>query len=117
MKPFLLLEFVETVTQEDVDMSIVEYNYDLNLNVIKGTSMPAVKQVNLGTETFTKATGEGSDSDRDLSRNLTILMATSTQTRQMIEGIDSDKRARDLQCLMATRTLTEVRSESSDSDR
>ncbi|HEX8333581.1 MAG TPA: hypothetical protein VF622_13255 [Segetibacter sp.] len=117
MKPFLLLEFAEPAMEEDVDTSLVEYNNELNLNVIKGTTMPAINQVSLGTETFTKATGEGTDSDRDLSKNLSILMATATQTRQMIEGTDSDKRTKDIQCLMATRTLTEVRSESSDSDR
>ncbi len=38
----IILEFAETPKQENIDMSIIEYDYSLNLNVFKGTKIPAV---------------------------------------------------------------------------
>lgn len=137
----IILEFAEVPAQENIDFSIVEYDYRLNLNVFKGTKIAAVNFVDQATETFTKAHGEGTDSDMDMKNNLVSLVGTSTQTRMNnevsdVDGMhhltgmlatstqtlvnnevsDSDKNFRDLEFLSATRTLTES-SEALDSDK
>lgn len=87
----LLLQFAETPHQENLDLSIVEYDNDLNLNVIKGTKIPAVTLIDQATDTFTKTTGEGTDSGRDLNSAITIVLDTSTQTRLSSEGADNGR--------------------------
>ncbi len=54
----LLLQFAETPTGENIDTSIVEYDHQLNLNVVKGTTIPAVTFSDQETQTFTKANGD-----------------------------------------------------------
>lgn len=113
---YFLLQFAECSENEHIDTSIVEYDETQHLNVIKGTNVPAVNYINLATETFTKTTGEGADSDRDVYQNLSLLMATETHTRMHQEATDSDQGFRNLQYLVDTRTLTES-SEALDSDK
>ena len=137
----IILEFAETPTQENIDISIIEYDYSLSLNVFKGTKIPAVNFSDQATETFTKAHGEGTDSDMDMKNSLCSILDTSTQTRMNneisdVDGMhhfsrmldtstqtlvhnevsDSDKNFRDLEFLSATRTLTES-SEVLDNDK
>lgn len=117
MKKNLLLHFAETLDAPIEDgRDLVEYNNNLNLVVLKGTTIPAVNYANEATETFTKSHGEGSDSDAGLSKNLTILMGTETRTFTRGESSDSDRDKRYVQELMATQTLTE-RVEATDSDK
>lgn len=63
MEP-LILKFKEMSSTESLDIQNVEYSDKLNLSVLKKNGKPAVTYMNLGTETFTKATGEGSDTDK-----------------------------------------------------
>lgn len=63
MEP-LILKFKELATLDDLSSLTVEYSEELNLSVIKQSGHPAVTFMNLGTETFTKSQGEGSDTDR-----------------------------------------------------
>ncbi len=108
----LLLHHAETPTQENVDFSIIEYHPLLNLNVLRGTDTPAVNFCDQATETFTKAGGEGVDSDN----NFKALLDTSTQTRVSNEDSDSDANWR-LKNLLDTGTVTLVKSEATDSDK
>ena len=115
MKSFLL-QFAETPQIESLPVSELEYSRTLNLTVIKGTDVPAINVNELATETFTKANSEGTDPDVDFQRRLSVLMATSTQTRVYNETPDDDKGLNELQYLLDTRTLTES-SETTDSDQ
>lgn len=112
----ILLQFAETPTMEDIDFSLVEYDPELNLNVLKNTKVPAINFTDSGTETFTKTTGEDSDADRNVESDLSYLLDTSTQTRVINEVSDED-RGNPLANLMATTTITLVNSEASDSDK
>lgn len=137
----ILLQFAEIPEREDIHLSVVEYDHELNLNVIRGSKTPAITFTDQATETFTKVQGEGADSDRDIKYNISSLLETSTQTRVSNEGSDSDpmyhigsmldtsthtlvhaevsdsdKNFRDIEFLSATRTLTES-SEALDSDK
>lgn len=113
---YLLLKFAETPQKENIDLSIVEYDNELNLNVIKGTKIPAITFMDQATETFTKTAGEGADSDRDLNCTIAAMADTSTQTKVSNESSDSDTRQSLIQ-LLDTSTQTFVRSEVSDSDK
>jgi hypothetical protein len=113
---YFLLEFAEMPTGDPVDASLIEYDKELNLSVIKGTKTPALHAVQQATETFTKSSGEGTDSDRDTRKILSPMMITSTQTHAHQETSDSDKDKQRLSSLVATRTLTES-SEAADSDK
>lgn len=114
MKP-LTLQFKETPTaDESVDFSQIGYDAKLNLSVDKATGQPAVDALALGTETYTRVTGEATDSDRNNNGNLGILMATETFTKSG-EGVDSDRGAGGL--MMETATTTMVGSEGTDSDK
>jgi len=110
----LLLQYAESPNQENIDLSAIEYNPTLNLNVFKGTNIPAVNFSEQATETFTKTTGEGVDSDRNLK--LKTLMDTSTQTRVQNEASDSDANGR-CEKLLDTSTQTFIKTEASDSDK
>ncbi len=112
----ILLEFAEVPKQDAIDMSMVEYDNELNLNVFKNTKIPAVTFADQQTETFTKTQGEGSDSDRDMKYNISSLLDTSTQTRTHNEVSDSDSKY-NLSSLLDTSTLTFVNNEVSDSDK
>ena len=113
---YFLLEFTETPTADPIDSSLIEYDKELNLSVIKGTRTPALQAAQQATETFTKTSGEGTDSDRDARNLLSAMIATSTQTRVQQEASDSDQDRQHLLSLVATRTLTES-SETTDSDK
>jgi hypothetical protein len=117
MKHFLL-EFAETPDQLSLDSSLVEYCHNQNLNVVKNSGTPAVVFDQAATETFTKANGEGYDSDKDYARNLALLMATTTQTRMHQEGSDSDDRSlKDVLYLTDTTTQTAAATEVTDSGK
>jgi hypothetical protein len=115
---YLLLQFAEIPDGEDIDTSMICYDYDLNLNVIKGTNIPAVTFSDQATETFTKTYGEAQDSDKDLQyHHLHSLLDTATATRTQMEGTDRDKEHNNLATLLDTSTQTFVHSEVSDSDK
>lgn len=82
----LSLQFKETPAGENFDNSLIEYNEKLNLNVDKITGLPAVNELNLATETYTR---QNEDADPD-ERGIGILMATQTCTKSG-EGVDSDQ--------------------------
>lgn len=112
MKP-LLLVFKETPkADEKVDFTELRYDENLNLSVNILTGCPAINEIVLGTETFTRQ-GEGTDSDLN-SFNIGMLMATETFTKSG-EGIDSDPFR--FRTLMETATSTFVSTESTDSDK
>ncbi len=115
MRP-LILEFTEKPTLKNLDFSLIEYSKKLNLSVIKNTEMPAIKYVSMDTETFTKTSGEPSDSDRDYMFNLRQLLDTSTETFTSTEPSDSDNDLKRLKLLMDTQTVTES-VEGTDSDK
>jgi|GEM_PF-630952 len=113
----IILQFTESPEQPDISMDLVEYDKLLNLNVVKGTKIPAVTYTEQATDTFTKTYTEGSDSDRDLQNELEDLMATTTATRTYSEALDSDPRMHSIQSLTDTSTQTFVNVEQSDSDK
>jgi hypothetical protein len=115
MRP-LILEFTEKPSLKNLDFSLIEYSNKLNLSVIKNTEMPAIKYVSMDTETFTKTTGEPTDSDSDYKMNLRQLLDTSSETFTSTETSDNDKDLKRLQLLMSTQTVTES-IEGTDSDK
>ena|SRR5674476_229399 len=115
MRP-LILEFVEEPNCIQFDDSIIEYSEKKNLTVLKGTEVAAISQLNMETQTFTKAQGEPSDSDADLCNELKIRMNTETFTRTLSEPSDSDRDISSLNIFMGTRTITES-VEPTDSDK
>lgn len=109
MKP-LIFEFLETPTAEALDFSLIEYDPDLNLNVVKSTGIPAIDHLHIGTETFTR-TDEVSDSE---SSRIHEMMSTETFTK--VSGEESDPDTPSIRLLMATETITTSREEGSDHD-
>jgi hypothetical protein len=87
-----------------------EYDERLCLNVDKSTGRPAVENLLLGTETFTK-THEETDSDK---QNLEMFLSTVTSTR--VSGEDSDEDPSRIAAFMATETFTAATGEGTDSD-
>lgn len=117
MRP-LILKFAENPKFVDLDYSLIEYSNKKNLSVIKGTDIAAISALNMNTETFTKSSGEPSDSDNNLRLNLKRLLDTSTETFTSTEPSDSDKNHASLKLLMDTNTGTRnFNPESPDSDR
>ncbi len=111
MKP-LILEFAEKITDEDNGyLDQIEYSSELNLSVLKDTKTPAITQEVLGTETFTKTTGEPRDPDKE---NIKYLLDTYTKTDRQLESGDTDYNK---EFLLGTSTKTNVMPESSDSDK
>lgn len=109
MKP-LAFSFLQTPSVSDVDLSLIEYDDQLNLNVDKATRQPAVEYVKEGTETFTRQT-ETADSD-----NNTIQTLLGTETCTKVQGESSDDDFSGIKMLMETETVTFVDAEASDSD-
>src|SRR4051794_1576840 len=101
----LLLQFAEIPKLPEVDLSVVEYNSELSLTVLKGTNIPAVAYDQQATKTFTKIQSEASDADRDERHQLEAMLGTSTQTREYQETSDSDPH-RTLLSLIGTSTQT-----------
>lgn len=113
MKP-LLFQFKETPNaDEKADFSQIAYDEKLNLSVNKLTGRPAVAEMELGTETYTRVTGEATDSDYT-GGNIGVLMATETFTKSG-EGVDSDPHR--FRTMMETSTTTMVSTEGTDSDK
>ena len=108
MEP-LLLKFKEKPSEKSLDYSILEYSKELNLSVLKASNQPAVKYFTLGTETFTKTTGEGADSDlSNANGRVKSLLDTSTETLAGGEPSDSDySNSAKLKALLDTTTITE----------
>lgn len=116
MEP-LILSFKESPSNDPLDFSPIVYSEKLNLSVLKSNGQPAVKYINVGTQTFTKTTGEGTDSDRHETISPVNFLGTSTGTRTMGETSDADRSdVEKIKALMVTTTLTE-RVENTDSDR
>lgn len=111
----ILLQFAETPEGADISTDCIEYDHTLHLNVVKNTAVPAVTFDQQATETFTKAHGEGADSERNSMEDIYKLMSTSTETRIVREASDSDPRQ--MLSLLYTMTQTHVEAESSDSDK
>lgn len=87
MRP-LIFEFAEQPSSESMDFSIIEYDNNLNLSIVKSNGLPAIECLDMETETFTKTQYESSDSDRD---SLRFLMDTETRTFTQQESSDSDR--------------------------
>jgi hypothetical protein len=87
MRPFIF-NFKETPSIENLDLTLIEYSDTLNLNVDIISNLPAIEQLSLATETFTKEFGEASDSDRN---NLNLGLVTQTHTFAQSEGSDEDE--------------------------
>ena len=117
MEP-LILTFRETPKKQSLDFSIVKYSEELNLSVLRTNGKPAVKYMNLGTETFTKTQGEGADTDISNSTStLKSLMDTSTETYSGGKPSDADRNhEQKLRMLLDTTTITEA-VEGTDSDK
>lgn len=109
MKP-LTFQFKERPAGENFDYSLIEYDERLNLSVNKVTKQPAINEVRMETETFTRS-GEGADSDVN---GIGLLMATETATKSG-EGVDSDEGR--FAAMMETSTTTFVDAEGADSDK
>jgi hypothetical protein len=86
---FFSLQFKESLTAENPDYSIIEYDPIQNLSVNKITRQPAIDSTKLDTETYTKIRGENSDSDN--CNNISILLDTETRTFTRTEASDSDR--------------------------
>jgi len=115
MKP-LILDYAEIPEKINLDYSLIEYSEKLNLSVLKGTDEVAIDKANLDTRTFTKATGESSDSDAS-NMNLNNLFDTITKTGDNKESSDSDCHSmQDLQNTLDTKTQTYVQVEETDRD-
>jgi len=112
MKP-LILQFEELPTDKSHDYSLIEYSDVLNLSIDKKTGIPAIESASMETETFTKAGGEGADSDRD---GFNPMMITETGTYANTESSDSDRDIASIYSLLETQTATRDYMESSDSD-
>lgn len=112
MKP-LILQFEELPNDKSHDYSLIEYSEVFNLSINKKTGAPAIETASLETETFTKAGGEGSDSDRD---GFDPMMITQTGTYANTESSDSDQDITSILSLLETQTATREYMESSDSD-
>lgn len=115
MKP-LILKYAEIPEFKELDYSLIEYSRKQNLSVLKGTETPAVLQASMETETFTRISGEPTDSDKDYLIKLQSLMDTFTRTLSNSETTDSDFGHQSIYSLMDTTTRTKM-NEVSDSDR
>jgi hypothetical protein len=116
MRGNFILQFAEQPKDGAIDSGLVEYSERLNLNVIKGSEIPAVMFAEDATETFTKADTEGSDSDHDRYQRVDNLSDTETNTFHATEGSDSDRGVKGLFALLDTETITEA-VEATDSDK
>lgn len=108
MQPFSF-QFKHYPTGESFDQSLIEYDETLNLSIDKATGKPAISELNMATETFTR-NDEAADSD---DRGISLMMATSTETKS---GESSDTDPFRVGMLMLTSTTTFVAHEAADSD-
>ena len=111
MKP-LIFRFKETPAGEnDIDFSLICYDEKLNLSVNKLTGKPAIGDVGMETETFTRQ-NETSDSDYN---GVKMLMDTMTATKTGGEGADDDPSR--IGVMMETQTSTFTKTEGADDDK
>lgn len=87
MNPFIL-KFKTEPTNVSFSNQDIEYSTELNLNVLKSTYKPAICLDRMGTDTFTKTQGEGSDADN--SFEYYSQLDTNTFTRVVNETSDMD---------------------------
>lgn len=111
MRP-LAFQFKEKPTGADLDFSLIEYDDQLNLSVNALTRQPAIDSISMDTETFTRADGEVSDSDKN---GISMLMDTDTFTK--VEGETSDSDNNSIYNLIDSERLTLVNTEGTDSYR
>lgn len=112
MKPFIF-QFLEKGEEEGLDINLLEYDKQLSLSVVKASRLPAIKVLDLSTETFTKTENEVPDSDNNY---LNRLVETETFTAINNEDSDSDNNLKKIEMLMATGTATRTFTEESDTD-
>lgn len=103
MRP-LVFQFLASPSEKVLDHSMIEYDANQNLSVIKNTQIPAITFANMDTETFTRTQVESSDSDRP---DIDCLIDTATHTLVNAEQVDSDQGIGDILALMDTSTITE----------
>lgn len=115
MRP-LILEFAETPQFKNLDFTLIEYSYQKNLSVMKGTDKTAIAYLNMDTSTETRTADEPVDSDNDYKFNLKHILDTGTHTLASTEQSDSDSNHLSFKRLMDTQTITES-IEPTDSDR
>lgn len=115
MKP-LIFEYLESSSLNGIGTEKLEYSEFYNLTLLKNTSEPAIKILNMDTTTFTKSSMEQTDSDLDYNRDIKNIMDSATGSRSNDEPSDSDKDNSELMKLLNTRTMTEA-VEPTDSDK
>ena len=109
----LLFEYGE-LPANVLDLPLVEYNYELNLNVLKSNGKPAVDHLdNIATQTITRTFDEVNDTDDESH----ISLGTKTLTLVDVEQTDSDEDVHNtVLAFMDTMTRTKVEMESTDQD-
>lgn len=113
MRP-LVFEFMEDAVENTTEALQIGYDNALNLNIDILTGKPAIEAIDMSTRTNTKDQIEGSDSDKN---GLNILMQTATGSYDGIEVTDIDQDRSFNQIVMSTMTLTRTQMEGTDSDR
>lgn len=109
---YLLFEYGE-LPFSVIDLPEVEYDYSLNLNVLKSTKEPAIDNMNnVSTQTMTKTYDEVNDTDQDSY----VSMATQTLTLVDVEQSDADNNIHTMLTSLITMTTTRVEMESTDQD-
>lgn len=86
-KPFIL-KFVDYFKPEESASNFTEYSSELNLNVLKGTEIPATCALNLDGETFTKASQDVTDLSASIKSKLIRILEGETQTLVVREETD-----------------------------
>ncbi len=115
MRP-LIIEYAESPTANNVDISLIQYSDTLNLNVRADNLQPAIDSLLTETCTTTRSTVESSDSDSRSDSTIADLMSTETRTFVRREDSDSDQNLSLIRSLMQTQTITES-VEPTDSDK
>lgn len=111
--PFIL-NFVDYFKPEESVNKYTEYSLSLNLNVLKGTAIPATCALDLEGETFTKANFEDTDCFNQARSNLLSLLTGETVT-ESTEATDRCKRGfSKLVSLLGGETITLVSREPTD---
>lgn len=109
---YLLFEYGETITKE-FEFPETRYCDIKNLNVFVSNNQPAIATIeNTVTQTFSKVSGESSDSDSDI--NMSVV--TRTDSIGNSEETDDDNDVFSLSNFLITATTTRVEMESTDSD-
>lgn len=86
-KPFIL-KFVDYFKPEVSASNFTEYSSELNLNVLKGTNIPATCTLNLDGETFTKSDQDVTDLSASIKSRLVRILEGETHTLVAREETD-----------------------------